>query len=102
MLFLTHLFHTYRCLLFIVKMFYGASSIPKNTPNAIGCVIPKMESYVSLYGTGAIVFMYGCGSQLAAQLLEVGVIALDGRCLDLSRVEKHQKKWCGKLGEILF
>ena len=83
-------------------MFYGASSIPKNTPNAIGCVIPKMETYVSLYGTGAIVFMYGCGSQLAALLLEVGVVALDGRCLDLSRVEKHQKKWCSKLGEILF
>ena len=84
-------------------MFYGASSIPKNTPNAIGCVIPKMETYVSLYGTGAIVFMYGCGSQLAAQLLEVGVVALDGRCLDLGRVEKHQKKWCGNgFGEILI
>ena len=50
-----------------------------------------------------IVFMYGCGSQLAQQLLEVGVVALDGRCLDLERVEKHLKKWCSDAcGNILF
>lgn len=85
------------------KMFYGASSIPSGTPNAVGCVVPKMQQYVSLYGTGAIVFMYGCGSQLAQQLLELGVVALDGRCLDLERVEKHQKKWCADAcGNILF
>eukprot|EP00579_Thalassiosira_antarctica_P006182 CAMPEP_0201895500 /NCGR_PEP_ID=MMETSP0902-20130614/42787_1 /ASSEMBLY_ACC=CAM_ASM_000551 /TAXON_ID=420261 /ORGANISM="Thalassiosira antarctica, Strain CCMP982" /LENGTH=267 /DNA_ID=CAMNT_0048427839 /DNA_START=1 /DNA_END=801 /DNA_ORIENTATION=+ len=77
------------------KMFYGANTIPSGTPNAVGCILPKMKDYVSLYGTGAIVFMYGCGSQLAAQLLEVGVVALDGRGLDLDRVEKHQKRWCG-------
>lgn len=85
------------------KMFYGASTIPSGTPNAVGCILPKMQQYVSLYGTGAIIFMYGCGSQLATQLLEVGVVALDGRCLDLEKVEKHQKKWCSdSWGNILF
>ena len=85
------------------KMFYGASIIPNGSPNAVGCVIPKMEQYVSLYGTGAIVFMYGCGIQLAEQLLKVGVVALDARCLDLKSVEECQRKWCGDAwGNILF
>ena len=84
-------------------MFYGANSIPSGTPNAVGSILPKVQQYVSLYGTGAIVFMYGCGSCLAEQLLEVGVVALDGRCLDLERVENHQKKWCAdSWGNILF
>jgi len=86
-----------------VKMFYGANSIPCGTPNAVGCILPKVQKYVSLYGTGAIVFMYGCGSRLAEQLLDGGVVALDGRCLDLKRVENHQKKWCAdSWGNILF
>ena len=86
-----------------VKMFYGANSIPSGTPNAVGCILPKMQQYVSLYGAGAIVFMYGCGSRLAEQLMEVGVVALDGRCLDLVRVEDHQRKWCAdSWGNILF
>jgi len=86
-----------------VKMFYGANSIPCGTPNAVGCILPKVQKYVSLYGTGAIVFMYGCGSRLAEQLLDGGVVALDSRCLDLKRVENHQKKWCAdSWGNILF
>jgi hypothetical protein len=86
-----------------VKMFYGANSIPSGTPNAVGCILPKMQQYVSLYGSGAIVFMYGCGSRLAEQLLEVGVVALDGRGLDLERVEDNQRKWCAdSWGNILF
>jgi len=85
------------------KMFYGASTVPSGTPNAVGCILPKVKDYVRLYGTGAIVFMYGCGRQLAEQLLEVGVVALDGRGLDLDRVEKHQRRWCGdSWGNILF
>lgn len=81
----------------------GANTIPSGTPNAVGCILPKAKDYVRLYGTGAIVFMYGCGSQLAAQLLEVGVVALDGRGLDLERVEQHQKRWCADgWGNILF
>lgn len=86
-----------------VKMFYGASTIPSGTSNAVGCILPKVKQYVSLYGTGAIVFMYGCGVTLAEQLLNAGVVALDGRCLDLDRVEKHQKRWCAdSWGNILF
>ena len=85
------------------KMFYGASTVPSGTKNAVGSILPKVKQYVNHFGTGAIVFMYGCGSQLAAQLLEVGVVALDGRCLDLSRVETHQRGWCAdKWGNILF
>ena len=86
-----------------VKMFYGASTIPSGTSNAVGCILPKVKQYVALYGTGAIVFMYGCGVTLAEQLLNAGVVALDGRCLDLDRVEKHQKRWCAdSWGNILF
>ena len=47
--------------------------------------------------------MYGCGIQLAEQLLKVGVVALDARCLDLKSVEECQRKWCGDAwGNILF
>ena len=85
------------------KMFYGASTIPSNTPNAVGTILPKMQEYVNLYGTGAIVFMYGCGDVLARQLLELGVIALDGRGLELRIVEEYQRTWCADaLGNILF
>ncbi|KAL7527910.1 hypothetical protein ACHAWF_002359 [Thalassiosira exigua] len=85
------------------KMFYGANTIPSGTPNAVGCILPKVKDYVSLYGPGAIVFMYGCGSELAAQLLEHGVVALDARGLNLDKVEKHQKRWCADgWGNILF
>jgi hypothetical protein len=86
-----------------VKMFYGASTIPENTPNAVGTILSKMKQYVRLYGTGAIVFMYGCGVSLAHQLLDLGVIALDGRMLDLKPVEDYQRCWCAdENGNILF
>ena len=85
------------------KMFYGADTVPSGTSNAVGCILPKMQQYVSVYGAGAIIFMYGCGSQLAAKLLDIGVVALDGRGLDLQRVENHQRKWCADAwGNILF
>ncbi len=85
------------------KMFYGASTIPHDTPNAVGTILSKMKQYVALYGHGALVFMYGCGDQLAKQLLDVGVLALDGRCLDLDEVVRHQKRWCSDArGNILF
>jgi hypothetical protein len=86
-----------------VKMFYGASTIPENTPNAVGTILSKMKQYVRLYGTGAIVFMYGCGVSLARKLLDIGVIALDGRMLDLKLVEDYQRCWCAdENGNILF
>lgn len=85
------------------KMFYGASSIPAATSNAVGCILPKARDYVAHYGTGAIVFMYGCGEELARQLAEIGVVALDGRGLDIQRVVEHQRGWCGdSMGNILF
>ena len=85
------------------KMFYGADTVPSGTPNAVGCILPKMQQYVSAYGSGAIIFMYGCGSQIAAELLDIGVVALDARGLDLQRVENHQRKWCADAwGNILF
>jgi len=85
------------------KMFYGASTIPANTPNAVGAILPKMNEYVSLYGAGAIVFMYGCGDVLARQLIDIGVVALDGRGLDLAIVEESQRGWCADArGTILF
>lgn len=84
-------------------MFYGASTIPHDTPNAVGTILSKVKQYVALYGPGALVFMYGCGDQLANQLADVGVLALDGRCLDLSEVVRHQKRWCADaIGNILF
>ncbi len=85
------------------KMFYGASSIPAATNNAVGCILPKARDYVARYGSGAIVFMYGCGEELAQQLARIGVVALDGRCLDIERVEEHQRRWCADTtGNILF
>ncbi|KAL7445886.1 hypothetical protein ACHAXH_008660 [Discostella pseudostelligera] len=85
------------------KMFYGASTIPHDTPNAVGTILSKVKQYVALYGHGALVFMYGCGDQLARQLADVGVLALDGRCLDLEEVVRHQKRWCADAnGNILF
>ncbi|KAL7458762.1 hypothetical protein ACHAWC_010373 [Mediolabrus comicus] len=75
----------------------------KNTPNAVGTILSKMKQYVRLYGTGAIVFMYGCGVSLAHQLLDLGVIALDGRMLNLKPVEDYQRCWCAdENGNILF
>ena len=37
------------------------------------------------------------------QLLKVGVVALDARCLDLKSVDECQRVWCGDAwGNILF
>ena len=77
-----------------VKMFYGASSVPDETRNAVGLIMPKLKRYVELYGPGAIVFSFGCGEQLAEKLANIGVVALDAHPLDLSRVEEHQRTWC--------
>jgi hypothetical protein len=85
------------------KMFYGASSIPASTDNAVGTILPKVRQYVKYYGPGAIIFMYGCGKELALELKRVGVMALDSRGLDLERVIRHQVGWCAdKRGQVLF
>ena len=85
------------------KMFYGASTIPHDTNNAVGTILPKIRQYVQYYGSGAIVFMYGCGETLARDLMELGVVALDCRGIDLDKVVRHQRGWCGDgEGGILF
>ena len=89
-----------------VKMFYGASTIPEGTNNAVGTVIPKMKKYVQYYGEGAVVFYQGFSSQLAADLRQIGVTPLSPQTVIspqmLQRVSDHQKTWCSdKEGRIL-
>ena len=77
-----------------VKMFYGADTIPDESPNAVGLIMPKLKRYVELYGPGAIVFSFGCGERLAEKLANIGVIALDAGPLDVTQMEEHQRTWC--------
>jgi hypothetical protein len=79
------------------KMFYGASTIAHDGKSAVGCLMATARKYVRVYGQGAMVFMQGCGERLAAELAEVGVIALDcsGNTVSLGIVEDHQRTWCG-------
>jgi hypothetical protein len=86
------------------KMFYGASTIAHDGKSAVGCLMKTAKKYVRVYGQGAMVFMQGCGDRLAAELAEVGVIALDcsGNTVSLGIVEDHQRTWCGDTnGNIL-
>lgn len=90
-------------------MFYGASTIPAGSNSAVGCILRTCRKYVDWHGPGAVVFLYGCGDQLAEQLDRLGVIALDGSAsprvngLDLRHLQAQQRTWCanGK-GEILI
>ena len=77
-----------------VKMFYGAGTIPDESPNAVGLIMPKLKRYVELYGPGAIVFSFGCSERLAEKLASIGVVALDAGPLDLTQMEDHQRSWC--------
>jgi hypothetical protein len=77
-----------------VKMFFGASTIPDESPNAVGLIMPKLKRYVELYGPGAIVFSFGCGERLAEKLASIGVVALDPHPLDLTQMKEHQRSWC--------
>lgn len=87
-------------------MFYGASTIPHGTSNAVGAVLAKAQKYHDLFGPGAILFMMGCGEQLAHDLNNIGVVVLDcvgsSSPVDLQHVRAHQRKWCATpQGEIL-
>jgi hypothetical protein len=87
-----------------VKMFYGASTIPAGTKGAVGTILPKVSKYVEQFGQGAIVFMHGCGDQLADDLSAVGVTSLCGAAIPkrlMKRVWEHQRTWCAKGGSIL-
>ena len=84
------------------KMFYGASTIPLNNKSAVGRILTTANKYVKLFGPGAICFRHGCGAQLASQLEQVGVVALDADTVDLSKLEAHSRTWCaGPDGTIL-
>jgi hypothetical protein len=58
-------------------MFYGASCIPNDNKSAVGCILTTATKYVKCHGPGAIIFLYGYGTQLENQLLQLGVIPLD-------------------------
>lgn len=87
------------------KMFYGASTIPLDQKSAVGNLLATAEKYVRFFGSGAMVFMNGCGAELAALLSQVGVIVLDchsPETVSLRLVEDHQRTWCAnEKGEIL-
>lgn len=85
------------------KMFYGASSIPADGRSAVGRLEATAEKYVSNHGTGAMVFMQGCGQELRERLHQKGVMVLDAEpTLDLTRVKAHQRTWCANYkGTIL-
>ena len=88
------------------KMFYGASTIPRGKKGgAVGQVLDKAQKYVDMFGTGAIVFMMGCGQVLGDQLREIGVTVVDCSShedFDLRPVHDHQRTWCANdKGEIL-
>jgi hypothetical protein len=84
------------------KMFYGASTIARDSKSAVGTLLATAEKYCKLYGTGAMVFMYGCGKELAEWLLQLGVIALDAHPVDLWHVEKHQRTWCANANGVIL
>jgi len=87
-----------------VKMFYGASSIPHGGSGAVGSILSQAQKYVDKFGEGALLFMMGCGQQLAADLNKIGVSVLDcdGDTVSLDKVHDHQRTWCAnEKGHIL-
>merc|ERR1712048_503190 len=85
------------------KMFYGASSIPFGTKNAVGSIYGKIQRYVDAYGCGAIVFSEGFGLELSNMLRnDMGVYVLDGDFLNLCPLREIQSTWCANHeGKIL-
>ncbi|GKY94995.1 hypothetical protein MPSEU_000464100 [Mayamaea pseudoterrestris] len=96
----THIIHWMEA-----KMYYGANTVPcDDARSANGTILPTAEKYVRVFGPGAMVFMHGCGRDLANQLLEFGVVALDGSTgnLDLERVHAHQRTWCANKDGLIL
>ena len=85
------------------KMFYGASTIPDGTKGAVGNLLRTARKYFAEYGPGAMVFMYGCGKDLAEKLRQEGVLVLDcSGTVNLEPVHDHQRTWCANgNGQIL-
>ena len=85
------------------KMFYGASTIPQGTDNAVGAIVDKATKYVQHFGPGAMVFAYGCGEGLAHELETRNVQVLDAYPIDLSALREYQQTWCcNDRAEVLF
>eukprot|EP00978_Attheya_sp_CCMP212_P023528 scaffold72368_cov61-Attheya_sp.AAC.1 len=84
------------------KMFFGASTIPDGTTNAVGAILKTASKYRSLYGPGAFCFSYGCGEQLEERLRELDIVVLDAHPLDLTPVETHQRRWCGDTNGLIL
>jgi len=80
-------------------MFYGASTIEHDGKSAVGCLLNTARKYTRVHGKGAMVFLYGCGDRLAAELAQVGVLALDcgywnRNHVSLQALQDHQRTWC--------
>lgn len=88
-----------------VKMFYGASTIAHNNRSAVGSLLQTARKYVKLHGPGAMVFMYGCGDQLAREINNEQVMVLDCSSKDtvkLDGVDAHMRTYCcDTTGEIM-
>ena len=88
-----------------VKMFYGASSLMFSNNkrlSAVGSILQKAEKYVTLYGTGAFVFSFGCGAAMKDELAQRGVLVLDASVVNCDRMVNHQKTWCANdRGDVL-
>lgn len=99
-----HVLEEHRIFWLEAKMFYGASTIPDGSDGAVGTILKKMSRYVESFGSGAIVFMHGCGDRFAEELATIGVTALSGADFPkqlMTRLWDHQKTWCAKDGFIL-
>ena len=85
------------------KMFYGASLIEPDDYSAVGRLLQTARKYVSCYGPGAFVFYYGCGYELAQDLLVEGVLALDcSKGFSLEVIREHQRTWCADRGGYIW
>jgi hypothetical protein len=76
------------------KMFYGASTIPHGSKNAVGKILEIGRKYKDAFGPGAFVFSFGCGERMKLDLEAEGIFALDSSVLDLRRMHEHQRTWC--------
>jgi hypothetical protein len=89
-----------------VKHFYGASTICADGKSAVGSILAKAKKYVDFFGGGgAIVFGYGCGEVLAAELALLGVVALGCGPVavhNMAALDQHMATYCGdEKGRIL-
>lgn len=84
------------------KMFYGASTVPDGSKNAVGNLMRTAKRYVEAHGPGAFVFSFGFGIRIKQMLEAEGVVVLDAKPLDLQPMREHQRTWCANQnGQIL-